>query len=110
MAILTIVKVKGLERNKKILKKCLKNILYGGISTKNRIDYWHVLGKIPQRKEINRKFYQQLQLQKSECEMSISVDIGRTYPSLDFFKVGQTGYEQLLRILKAISFIFPKIG
>ncbi len=42
--------------------------------------------------------------------MTISLDIARTYPSLEFFKVGMNGHKQLFRILRAISVAFPQIG
>ncbi len=51
-----------------------------------------------------------MQKRSSKSEMAISVDITRTFPSLEFFKYGRSGYLQLSRVLKAVSLVFPKIG
>eukprot|EP00826_Nyctotherus_ovalis_P030301 TRINITY_DN2413_c0_g1_i23.p2 TRINITY_DN2413_c0_g1~~TRINITY_DN2413_c0_g1_i23.p2 ORF type:complete len:148 (-),score=27.35 TRINITY_DN2413_c0_g1_i23:802-1245(-) len=108
--LLNIAKVKGLERYKKLIKFCLKSILYAGISTKDRIEYWFTIGKIIKKEEEHLDLYEGLQMRRSESETAIAVDISRTYPSLYFFKTGALGYVQLSRILKAISLVFPDIG
>jgi len=69
-----------------------------------------MIGRIEEKKQENMSLYADLQRKPSKSEMAISVDIARTYPSLEFFKYGKTGYAQLSRILKAISHVFPKIG
>jgi len=108
--ILILAKVKGLEHYKKVLKKRLKEMLYEGLSTRKRIDYWMTIGRILEKKENHKLFYEELQSKKSKSEMAISVDIARTYPNLEFFRFGKNGYQQLSCILKAISLVFPKIG
>jgi len=108
--ILNAAKVKGLEKYKKLLKNYLKNVLYAGISTKDRIDYWFTIGMIRKNLKKYAKLYNYLQGKKSGCEAAIGRDIVRTYPSLYFFEVGELGHTQLSRILKAISLLFPDIG
>ena len=107
---LMLAKTKGLEQYKKMLKKELKGMLYDGISTKKRIDYWTTIGKLTEKKRSKPNIYSELQKKTSKSEMAISVDITRTYPSLEFFKYGNDGYNKLYRILKAISLVFSNIG
>ena len=38
------------------------------------------------------------------------MDIARTYPSLEYFKVGMKGNKQLFGILRALAVAFPQVG
>jgi hypothetical protein len=68
------------------------------------------IGRIHDRKQARSQDYRQLQEQKTKAEGAISLDIPRTFPSLEYFKPGQPGYHELLRILKAISLSRPEVG
>ena len=108
--ILMLIKIKDFEKYNKILKKALKEKLYKGLSTKERMDYWTVIAKLDEVKKNNKSLYKELIKKKSNYEMEMSLDIDRTYSSLDFFKYEQKGHKQLLRILRAVSQIFPNVG
>ena len=108
--LLSLLKISLFVRYRRVLRRSIKNILCKGMSTQRRIEYWKEIGKISKHKESNPKLYAHLQKKTSSFELAISLDVNRTYPSLDFFKVGMQGYVQLSRILKAVSLMIPKIG
>lgn len=118
--ILMLAKVQDFGRYKKKLKKQLKLFLYEvfniliifikGLSTQKRIEYWRTIGRIKEKIAESKSLYSSLLKKKSKSEIAISLDITRTYPSLDFFKYGMKGYDQLFRVLKGISLTFPKVG
>ena len=110
MGILMLVKVKGFEKYGRFLKHQFKDILYMGLSTKNRIDYWSVITRLKTKKAKYKSVYLNYSKRVSNYEADIILDIARTYPLLDFFKPGNEGYNQLLNILKAVSHVFPKVG
>ncbi len=80
------------------------------MTTQKRIEYWTTIGRLNEKKQANADLYASLQKKSSKSEMAISVDITRTFPSLEFFKYGKKGYAQLSRVLKAVSLVFPNIG
>jgi len=88
----------------KKLKIHLKELLYKGLTTEERIKYW--LANIGSKRNV----YKSLKRKESKFASAISLDVIRTYPTLKFFQYGEECYNKLLRILNAISFRFPKIG
>ena len=102
--------MKGLEQYKKILKRKFQDIIYKGLSTKKRIDYWITIGKIKQQKEKYKSLYASYKELKSKAEKDIEIDMGRTFPDLEYFKKGEEGCNQLRCILRVIAHVFPKIG
>lgn len=110
MEILSLLKISMFSRRRRLLNKSLKSILCKGMSTIKRIEYWKEMGRIDEHRRSNPRLYGHLQKTKSSSELAISLDVSRTYPSLDHFSAGMLGFHQLSRILKAVSLMFPKIG
>lgn len=105
----TLTQVQELKPFHKQAKKSLKELLYEGLSTEERIRYWTTMGDIETKIRNKRSVYRSLQ-RKSKFAAAISLDVIRTYPTLKFFQYGEEYYYKLSRVLNAISLRFPKIG
>lgn len=108
--IMMLAKVKGLERYKRFLRKSFRELLYKGLSTKKRIEYWNTIARLEKKKELYKSKYDYYVRKKSEHEDDIVMDIERTYPLFGYFKYGYEGYNQLLNVLKAVAREFKDIG
>jgi len=105
-----LVKVKGLGRYKKYLKKTFREFLYKGLSTSKRIEYWSTIAKLRRNKEVYKLKYARYVKKSSKDEADIKMDIKRTYPEFGHFKTGSKGYNELFNILKAVSHESKEVG
>ena len=91
------------------IQKCLLKSIAEGLNTITRIQYWtHFCIAIGRSQEglYNRLITDN----KYSFTNQIRKDIDRTFPSIQYFDKGKSGYNKLLNVLVAISKEFPQVG